>query len=267
VLRLWNSRTHVWLAPDRVVVVCFAGRSQPTVTVRQPSTLQARADDYALMFEALEQALKEAGAKPGKATVVLDGRLVRNAVFPLDARVAGRDEVLAYARHRLQKVYGELAQAWAVECSVSDGALVVSAVDQKLLSGITTELAKFGLRPQSIAPYLTQVFNRFRQRLTHTAFWLAVAESKSLSICRVRDNSMQSVRRYHFAGNPAQAFGEILDREANLDADVSADRHIYLYAPLQPKLQARVGGGWGLERLESSSELLRDPALALCLAI
>jgi hypothetical protein len=264
VLRLWNRRTHIWLAPDRVVIVRFNGRWQPAVTARRPSALQTAGDAYAAVLEALELGLKETDANQGKAVVVLDSRFARHAVFPRDTRLAGREELLAYAQHCMRGLYGEAALGWAVEFAESGPNLVVSAVDRALLERLVGVLGRFKLSAQSITPYLAHVFNRFRGQLREEEFWFAVADLGSITLCRVGSEYWQSIRRYAIAGNPSRSLAEILDRERNVDLSDVSSCPLYLYAPMQPKLSAPPD--WDVRRLESPQEGMRDPALALCLA-
>jgi hypothetical protein len=264
VLRLWNRRTHIWLAPDRVVIVRFNGRGQPGVTTRRPSALQTAGDAYAAVLEALEHGLKEIDANQGKAVVVLDSRFTRHAVFPRNQRLAGREEMLAYAQHCMRDLYGEAALGWAVEVGASGPNLVVSAVERALLERLVGVLGRFTLSAQSITPYLAEVFNRFRGELTEGQFWFAVAERESITLCLATSQYWQSIRRYAVAGNPSRSLAEILDRERNLDLSDVPSCPLYLYAPMQPKLSAPPD--WDLRRLESPEEGLRDPALTLCFA-
>jgi hypothetical protein len=205
-LQLRGDRLYVSLEPESVAVCRVQGFLKNKLIKKDliecdPSYGSAAWDGA---VEALKKFMNPLQKERLEVTVVLSNRLVRYALVPFDAVIAGPEEELALARFHVTRIYGERAKSW--DLRLSEGAAgqprIASGIDEGLVKALHACFPS-GSRARlvSVQPYLMAGFNLWRRGLARKfskdGAWLVLLErSRACFALASREgwHSVQSLR-------------------------------------------------------------------------
>lgn len=238
-LPLWRSQIRIALSPDQVLWVRLSKglRRQVTEKVLLPCHRETSGPGWRAPLEVLAAKLNEAKAKRAEVVVILSNYFVRYTILPWSEKVESAEEEEALARICFEKIYGHLAQAWAVRISPVPlgSACLASAIDQALLDELNVLFEPGQSNLASIQPYLMASFNYWRHKLKPREYCLVLAENGKLCVAAIRDGKWLGVRTLHSNGSLTAELPRIVEREILL-LGLEPSAQIYLYAPGTPDL-------------------------------
>jgi hypothetical protein len=250
---LWRKRLRIALAPGSVGAVLMTCGRKPVVEKKLAWACTPEPSDthpWQAAIRALSGGMGEMQAKGADATIVLSNHFVRYALLPWSEQVTRAEERQAMARISFERHFGRAAGGWAVR--LSDDAYgkpsLASAVDVTLPEAIVQACDTAGLRPLSMQPYLMSVFNQYRRQLTAPNTCLVVAEPRKIGILMAGAGGWFAVRTLPLLGDLSQELAPLVRRELLLAG--LQDAQIYLHAPDETGVAARIAGGLPFELLE-----------------
>lgn len=231
------DRYRVVLAPDRVLFIHRRGllrdRIESTKTWAADVS-DAAAPPWRAALDALEKHLPKATGGRPRVSFVLSNHFCHYALLVKRAELTGRDELLAYARHRMKAAFGDAVGTWDLKLSRAgeNGGHVASAVDGALLESVRALCRDRNLRLASIQPYLAVAFNRCRKALENRTTWFVVQEEGRLVVSLFRSGGWASVASRRVGPRWTTEIQAVLDREKQLaEAEGAECDEVLLYAP------------------------------------
>lgn len=193
---------------------------------------------------ALGTALQSAQWQGASAQLVISNHLVRYALIPWHADLAGQAERQAFLRHSFLLHYGDAASSW--DLRMSDAGIhqhaLASGIEQALLHDVQHVFTHAGVTLQALYPHLMVAVNHSRPYLSDDC-WLAVVESGRACMALLHNGYWLSVKSFALAAEdvPAsnlqtqQAIADMLSaymqREAILCAVDATDWPLVVYWP------------------------------------
>lgn len=148
------------------------------------------------VVEKLAEALSAMPAKDKRIHIRLSNRWARWQLLPAQEHLSSDDDLTAYAALHFQNVYGAAAQDWRITHSplFPGRPTPACAIDTALLHALKEACAASGTELESVQPYLSSVFDYWRNEIREKAYWLAVVEPAYVCMVYVQNQSWQAVR-------------------------------------------------------------------------
>lgn len=129
-------------------------------------------------LDRLTQILSQPEWQNADVNIVLSNRLVRYATILFSAQLQSYSAREAFAKHIFTQTYGTAADQWVlrIQHGKTGSPWLVSAVDHALLEGLRQTCAAHKLKLRSVTPYLTPVFNHYREAIKSDPAWLVISE-------------------------------------------------------------------------------------------
>ncbi len=250
---LWRDQIRIALCPDRIVLVKMARGRHPRIADKRivPCSADAGEAPWQAPLAALKEALPAFAGKRADAVAILSNSFVHYALVPWSDHLADEEEEQAYVRHQFAKIHGDRATRWAFRLSPdAPGApRAASAVDQRLLSALTTIVTERGLRLGSIQPYLMTAVNQWRQSFNGLTAWFALVEGGRLCLALFHRDQWHSLRTVKVGEHWPRELPLILDREQHLIDLAGLRQEVFLFAPEVSDLAMPADTGWSVRRL------------------
>lgn len=238
-LPLWREQIRIALSPDQVLWVRLSKglRRQVTEKVLLQCNQETSSPGWRAPLAVLAAKLNEAKPERAEVVVILSNHFVRYTLLPWSEKVESEEEEEALARICFEKIYGHLANAWALRISPVPlgSASLASAIDQALLDELNVLFESGGSYLASIQPYLMASFNYWRRKLKPREYCFVLAENGRLCVAAIRDHKWLGVRTLQSNGSLASELPQIVEREILL-LGLEPSAQIYLYAPGTPDL-------------------------------
>src|SRR5450759_4418392 len=126
-IKLPGKRIRVFLAADRVGVVCERGLLRPRVECAsaQVESAEAGAEPWSPALAALAELFSNRAWRGLPIDIALSSEFVRFALVPGINRRLSSVELQGLAQSMLVRVLGDSAPAWAVRCCAADPSSVL----------------------------------------------------------------------------------------------------------------------------------------------
>jgi len=251
------SRDHYRFAlrPDRVLFT-HRRRFLRERVERKSTWATDRGDDgvtnWNAALEALRRHLPAAAGRPPTASFILSSHFCHFALLPRNDALAGRAELLAYARHRMKAVLDDTAGEWVLTLSDAGGrnGHVASAVDGALVESIRTLCREKNLGLASIRPHFAVAFNTCRKALEDRSAWFVVHEDGLVTVSHFSHGNWQSLARRRVGPRWQAELVQVLDREQLLmEGEAAECNHVLLLAPEYPRAGTSQEGRYQFEIL------------------
>jgi len=243
----WRDRLYVALSPSRIDVMRIAGVMRRSAAYAEliPGIEVVAEAPWRGPVAALAEAMPNLAPRGSRCAVVLSNHFCRYTVVPASAGLANDREVEAYARLRLEEIYGQGAAAlWDVRIAggTPGAARLACAVDRALMEELrrTCSAARFKLT--SVRPLLAASFDHWRSRFGSGSFWFAAAEEGRLCLAAVEDYAWRSVTSQRIGRNLGDELRAMLDR-ALLTAPGMTSDTVYLFSRDHPGERLRAVPG------------------------
>lgn len=134
--------------------------------------------------KALSTWLREKGVKRARAHVLLGSQLVRWQLLDWQPLLTSPRELDAYARLRFRSIYGSAADHWRLAYGEPSPGyrLPACATDDDLLSELADLQVTASTEVESVTPYFSVAFDRWRRNLGQQTAWFGVAEPGAFTI-------------------------------------------------------------------------------------
>lgn len=211
----WRERYSAALSPTRVALIRRGASGRSLVDERD--CIGGESPGWAAPVGALGELLDKPGMRRASLDVVLSGHFARFCLLPWSDEIGSRDELEAYARIRLEDLYGAAASSWTVCISPAPAGhpRLAAAIDSALLARLHEIASAAGMHLASVQPYLITAFNRLRRRMREDRFLFVVAESGRGSVLAAREDRWLSVRSSAGVEDDA-ALAALIERESEL---------------------------------------------------
>lgn len=234
---LLRDRLRIALCPDRVILLRRKGLLRARVAEKAILDLDTAGDAanaWQTGIEALRRHLRTNSAGGSCVSVVLSSHFCQYALVEKNVLIKGEDELIAYARHRLRTVYGDVADHWVLR--VSDAgkadAYLVCAMESELLQQIAAICQTGNLRLDSVQPYFSIVFNRHRGLLDAATAWLIVHEAGRLLIGLFVEGEWRAISNRRAGANWQLELPAVVSREKQLLGLAEREfNQIWVHAP------------------------------------
>lgn len=252
---LWRDQLRVALCPDRIVLARLKRGWRPTVAGKQILNCLPSSEGVAWRptIELLKSTLTKAEWSAPDATVILSNHFVRYLLLPYDAQLKDEADVAAYARHRFEEIYGDVARRWMVRLTKTGSAapVVASAIDGELVSATQEIFRAAHINLCSLQPYLMAAYNQFRKKLDKRECWFVTHEAGRLNLCLFRKNAWSAVASRRVGQEWLRELPAMLDREHCLASEAMPCADVLTYATEYPAGEPFALDRYRLERLES----------------
>ncbi len=218
--RLSTDRLYVSLEPESLAVCRVQGFFKNRLASRNLIECDSQYGNASWdgAVEALKKYVETLKGQNLKVTVVLSNRLVRYALVPYDAALAGPEEGLALARFPFPRIYGERAKSW--DLRLAEGASgrprIASGTDEGLVGALRACFPRGGrARLVSVQPYLMAAFNQWRSGSRGKGgdgAWLVLLEHDRACFALASREGWHAVQSLRLQ-DPQDVF-ELLEREA-----------------------------------------------------
>lgn len=224
----WRDTHRIALRPDGVVLAAmgrFKRNAVPRIWSCEPQSGEA-AWQASLSTLASEVALSR---RRSEVTVILSNHFCHFALLERPRALSTDAEALAYAKQRLQTLFGNAAGECDVELSPSGkDAWLACCVPSALLRELRDVFTAKRAAVMSIQPYFAAAWNRRGHRVRGKSGWFVVHESRRLVVGLVAKG-----RWVHLAarrtGDSLDQVLDVLDRERELLAEHGMERTVWLY--------------------------------------
>ncbi len=250
--RWWRDEIRALLAPGGVELIRAGSGFTRKFQAAREHALAEPSDwsDWRPAVEALEEQLRTAQWRNAELAVELSNHFVRYGVIGWDDALRNEAEVLAYAQHHLRSMYGESANAW--EACMSDALpgkqRVLAAIDRSLMEALRSLADRFSLRLAHVEPMFAAAVNAHSERLTDSAFYVAVVERSRVCIGRAGPAGWIDVYNMRAVDPPAALAGFL--RQEMLQNAEDTFRRIYVVGS-ESQTDSRVAAdGWDVVTLE-----------------
>jgi len=204
---LLSPRLRIALTPGRVAVA--SGRDTREATVAAPG--------WAAALEALS-GLLSGSALRGRASVILSHHFSPVHLLPPPPVALKPLEMQGWIRDALARQFGEAGRDWQVSWQAEPPGepFLVSSFEPAHLAELEGVLRAASIRPVEVQPWLSVAWNRQRRHLAHGQAWYALAEPGRLTLLRLEDGRVRSLRAAPIQDDAVVALADLLTREALL---------------------------------------------------
>lgn len=245
----WRSETTLLVTPERVALRRTARGLRPAPAHVAELAVAGADRHWAAPLEALEALLGAAPGRGGEASVVCSSHFARYCLVPPSELLVTREDEVRFALQNFVRIYGATAEGWSVRVSagVAGGPAVASGVDQALVEALRALLARHGLRPRTLQPALTALFNHARGELPEGGCRV-VALEPGMAVSAVLAPGWRELRSQRVPEPLGEALERLLARETALEDEDTAGIQTCVL-PLLP-LAAAPALGEGVRVLE-----------------
>ena len=239
------------ITSSHIAVITTAAGLKKTVIDRQFLAVNAPDD----VFKQLEIAFSK--LKKQKNTllkVVVASEFVRYLALPAQHISMNYADKSAYARAAYREVYGNVVDDWQIQCAdaAPNKTTIVAAIDQQLITHLTTIAEKNSLELVSVQPQLMPVFNQLKHQLKTADIYFGVVESNRLLFAHLQNGHWQSLRSVVLEVDWPSQLASLAKREQLL-AENNDHKLLMIYAPAHKSTQLPIIEGWTVKRIEPSS--------------
>lgn len=206
-MSLLSPKLRVALTPGRVAVA--AGRDYREAVVAAPG--------WAGALEALS-ALLAGPALRGRASVTLSHHFSPVHLLASPPVALKPLEMQGWVRDTLAKQFGEASRDWQVswQAEAPGEPFLVGSLEPAHLAELQGVLRAASIRPVEVQPWLAVAWNRQRRHLGRGQAWYALAEPGRLTLLRLEDGRVRSLRAAPIQDDAVAALADLLTREALL---------------------------------------------------
>lgn len=244
-MSLLSPRLRIALTPGRVAVA--SGRDYREATVA--------AQGWAAALEALSGLLAGSTLR-GRASVILSHHFSPVHLLPSPPVALKPLEMQGWIRDALARQFGEAGRDWQVSWQAEPPGepFLVSSFEPAHLAELEGVLRAASIRPVEVQPWLAVAWNRQRRHLAHGQAWYALAEPGRLTLLRLEDGRVRSLRAAPIQDDAVVALADLLTREALLAGEDTPAPVWIESAVLHPKWQEL--GGRSVHALPPGREAL-----------
>lgn len=230
----WRDRLYVALTPSRIDLVRVSGWLRRSVSCAELAPAAGAGGEAAWgpALSALRVALPRLAPRGARCAAVLSSHFCRYMVLPDNAGLANARETEAYARLKLEEIYGAgAAAAWEVRVGAAPpgASRLVCAVDAALMDGLRSACAEARVQLASVRPLLVASFEHSRRRFGSGHFWFAAAEEGRLCLGAVENYTWRSIVSQRIGRDLVAELTAMLHRARIMAPGPSAER-VYLYS-------------------------------------
>jgi len=230
---------QVVICPDQLVLLpvrrTLSWRGGLRHTIHDPQNVpcnsEAGGPSWGAALQALEAELPNFKDGRPAATVILSNHFMRYTLVPWSKKLANAEEELAFTRHCFTRVYGQIAERWALRLDPGPTEVprLASAMDQAFLDGLRGVFEGAGIALKSIQPHLMAAFNGFRGSLGQHSAWFALLEPGNLCLALLYRGDWVRVRNLKIGDAWRVELPTILEREAYLADHPEMPHEVYLW--------------------------------------
>jgi len=205
---LLSPKLRIALTPGRVALA--SGRDYREATVAAPG--------WAGALEALSGLLAGATLR-GRASVTLSHHFSPVHLLPSPPVALKPLEMQGWIRDALARQFGEAGRDWQVswQAEPPGESFLASSFEPAHLAELEGVLRAASIRPTEVQPWLSVAWNRQRSHLAHGQAWYALAEPGRLTLLRLEDGRVRSLRVAPIQQDDAVvALADLLTRESLL---------------------------------------------------
>lgn len=230
----WRDRLYVALSPSRIDIMRIAGIMRRSAAYAEliPGIEVVAEAPWRGPVAALAEAMPNLAPRGSRCVIVLSNHFCRYTVVPASAGLANEVEVEAYARLRLDEIYGQGAAAqWEVRIAGGNPgtARLACAVDRALMEELRRTCSAARLKLASVRPLLAASFDHWRSRFSADSFWFAAAEEGRLCLAAIDNYAWRSVASQRIGRNLGEELRAMLDRALLTAPGMTADT-VYLFS-------------------------------------
>jgi hypothetical protein len=209
---LLSPSVRIAMTPGRVAVASSRGYQDAAVAT----------PGWAGALEALGSLLAGSGLK-GNASVVLSHHFSHVHLLPPPPVVLEPAEMQVWIRDQLMRQFGETYRDWRIvsQAEPPGRPFVASSLEPNALAELEAAIRAASLKPAQVQPWLAVAWNRQRRRFGRGQTWFALAEPDRLTLARVEDGRMRSLRSMLMQGDAVSSLADLLRREALLAGETA----------------------------------------------
>lgn len=206
-MSLLSPKLRIALTPGRVAVA--SGPDYREATVAAPG--------WAGALEALSGLLAGSGLS-GRASVILSHHFSPVHLLPSPPVALKPLEMQGWIRDTLARQFGEAGRDWQVSWQAEPPGepFLASSFEPAHLAELEGVLRAASIRPTEVQPWLSVAWNRQRSHLAHGQAWYALAEPGRLTLLRLDDGRVRSLRAAPIQDDALAALADLLTRESLL---------------------------------------------------
>ena len=274
-LRLFNDRVLIALAPDSLALLRISGGVHPRVSAKSTIACDPGlgTSPWQGAVAALGQLPEETTNANSEITVVLSNHFARFILVPWSQGLGNAEEETAFVRYCFAKVHGERSKAWDVRLSPAPtgSTRIASAVDSSLVQAVRAAFPA-GARAKlvSVQPYLMSAFNRWRKHVEGERAWFLLVEPQRACLAYLEGGLWSAVRNTRGSFDEPSQWAGLLDRERHRVGGEGASEDVYVHAPRSRETPSTEALGWTFRSLalapaEGLAPAELEPfAMALC---
>jgi hypothetical protein len=214
------------------------------------------APGWAGALEALSGLLAGSGLS-GRASVTLSHHFSPVHLLPSPPVALKSLEMQGWIRDALARQFGEAGRDWQVswQAEPPGESFLASSFEPAHLAELEGVLRAASIRPTEVQPWLSVAWNRQRSHLAHGQAWYALAEPGRLTLLRLVDGRVRSLRVAPIQDDAVAALADLLTRESLLAGEDTPAPIWIESAVLHPTWQD-LGGGRSVHPLPPGREAL-----------
>jgi hypothetical protein len=241
-----SPKLRIALTPGRVAAA--SGRDYREATVAAPG--------WAGALEALS-GLLAGSALHGRASVTLSHHFSPVHLLPSPPVALKPLEMQGWIRDALARQFGEASRDWQVSWQAEPPGepFLASSFEPAHLAELEGVLKAASIRPVEVQPWLSVAWNRQRRHLGRGHAWYALVEPGRLTLLRLEDGRVRSLRAVPVQDDALAALADLLTREALLAGEETPAPLWIESAVLHPKWQ-ELGGARSVHPLPPGREAL-----------
>jgi hypothetical protein len=259
VLPLWRDQLRIGISPHAITLVRIGKGLRPYVREQHVEPCPAASgESWQAVLDKLTQLLSQTKWQHANVTVTLSNHFVRYLLIPWNADINGDQEQTAYVKHRFNKVFGTVANNWALrhhQSAIGKPGLA-SGINTALLDGIRKVCQTNNLNLRSVQPYLMPAFNQYRHLFKNDPIWFMVVEHETLIIALLHQQSWQFISTHRISNEDLVAtLPSLIERQIQLNSTGTQAAKVLLLAPEHAKLSFPKHTGWTIEQLQPQTSL------------
>lgn len=244
--------SHVYL-DTRLVAICPSGQQNPMIhsldnpPEQQELQEQSASHPWHHALHLLDRVLKTTALPDRELYITLSGSLVRHAVIPWNADLAGAVEFDVYVRHCMSTNYGDITKHWNIT-SQKGGygeAAIASGIDQQLLDHLYRLTSHHGKRLRRVSPFLSEAIHMLTMApgvKSLQDYWLVMVEPSRITLGMISRDQWRSVRSEHIQQQISDQIAVMIQRESILHQDAVGGMPILLSSKITWPVPGNIAG-------------------------
>ena len=251
----WRNRLFIAISQEHISLLKLGRGLNMKLQAKHDEAIApaGRQQSWQAALDRLTQILSQPEWQNAEVNIVLSNRLVRYATILFSAQLQSYSAREAFAKHIFTQTYGTAADQWVLRIQQGKTGLpwLASAVDHALLEELRQTCAAHKLRLRSVTPYLTPVFNHYREAIKSDPAWLVINEPGYSLFALLSGREFIAVNGV--CHDNIRELSILLDRENLASPLTEPCKSIYLYAPAGNELSAIPKMGYAFSKLDDKA--------------